>query len=92
MCTAVVHGELDGASIGELIHEIEECMAEGATDVMLDCRHLDFIDSKGVGGLLELKARLETHGGVLVLFSPVDRVRRTLEVTGLDHVFQVVDA
>ena len=91
-CTVVVRGELDGASIGELVEQVEACMAEGVTDVLIDCRALDFMDSKGVGGLLELKARLEEQGGVLVLFAPGNRVRRTLEVTGLDTVFTVVDA
>ena len=90
-CTVVVRGELDGASIGELVSQVEDCMGEGATDVLIDCRALDVMDSKGVGGLLELKARLEERGGVLVLFAPPDRVRRTLAVTGLDTVFKVVD-
>ena len=90
-CTVVLRGELDGASIGELVEQVEACMDAGATDVLIDCRALEFMDSKGVGGLLELKARLEEKGGVLVLFAPPSRVRRTLAVTGLDTVFQVVD-
>ena len=92
MLTIVVRGELDGASVTELLAQAYDGMHEGATDVLIDCRGLDFMDSKGVGGLLALKSRLEEVGGVLVLFDPTEQVRRTLEVTGLDSVFHVVEA
>jgi anti-anti-sigma factor len=60
------------------------------TDVFVDCRALEFVDSKGVGELLAWKKALEARGGVLVLFGPSGPVRTTLEVTGLDTVFDVV--
>jgi anti-anti-sigma factor len=90
--TITVQGELDGASVGELTSHCDDAMELGVTDVVLDCRALDFVDSKGIGGLLELKRCLEEAGGVLVLFAPSPTVRQTLEVTRLDQVFTVVDA
>jgi anti-sigma B factor antagonist len=88
--TVVVAGELDGASAPRLRETLATFFEDGVSDVLLDCRGLEFIDSKGVGELLAWKQALEERDGVLVLFGPSGAVRTTLEVTGLLHVFDVV--
>jgi anti-sigma B factor antagonist len=87
-----IHGELDVATTPRLCEEVERALANGVTEVVIDCRHLAFLDSNGVGALLDLRKQLAARGGVLILFGPTGPVAQTLEVTGLDREFHVVAA
>ena len=87
-----IHGELDVATTPQLCDEVERALASGVTEVVIDCRDLQFLDSNGVGALLDLRGKLADLGGVLILFGPMGRVAQTLEVTGLDREFHVVAA
>ncbi|MEY2475386.1 MAG: anti-sigma factor antagonist [Actinomycetota bacterium] len=88
----IIHGELDVATTPALCEEVERALAKGALEVLIDCRGMEFIDSNGVGALLDLRTQLSDLGGLLILFGPTGRVAQTLEVTGLDREFHVVAA
>jgi anti-sigma B factor antagonist len=92
MFTAIVRGELDGATSPELQAAVADAVAGGATDVLIDCRGLVFADSTGLGALVAAKAELEQKSGSLVLFGPPSAVRRALQVTGLLDTFLIVEA
>jgi anti-anti-sigma factor len=92
MLNIVLRGELDGVSAGRFGAEIEAAIAQGVIDVFIDCRELVFVDSRGIGALLDIRKSLEALGGVMVLFSPMNSFRQTLAVTGLDRTLLVVDA
>ena len=87
-----IHGELDVATTPQLCDEVERALANGVTEVLIDCRDLQFLDSTGVGALLDLLGQLRERGGVLILFGPMGPVAQTLEVTGLEREFHVVAA
>jgi anti-anti-sigma factor len=91
MLNVVLRGELDGASAPRFCEEIEAAIADGVVDVFIDCRQLDFVDSRGIGALLDVRRQLEGAGGVVVLFGPQDAFRRTLSVTGIDRTLLVVE-
>jgi anti-anti-sigma factor len=86
----VVRGELDVATTPELCAAIEAALADGALEVLIDCRAMTFIDSSGVGALLVLRKQLAARDGVLILFGPSEPVAQTLQTTGLDQEFHVV--
>jgi anti-sigma B factor antagonist len=86
----IVRGELDVANTPQLCEAIETALADGALEVLIDCRAMTFLDSSGVGALLDLRKQLASRGGVLILFAPTEAVAQTLEVTGLDAEFHVV--
>lgn len=90
--TVVVRGELDRLTTPQLCEAVEEAIDAGALDVLVDCRAMGFLDSAGVGALLDLKKQLAERGGVLILFGPAGPVEQTLAVTGLDSVFHIVEA
>jgi anti-sigma B factor antagonist len=88
----IVRGELDVANTPALCAEVEQALENGALEVLIDCRGMEFLDSAGVGALLDLRTQLAGRGGVLILFGPTGRVARTLDVTGLVKEFHVVEA
>jgi anti-anti-sigma factor len=83
----VVTGELDGATVPRLHELVTTLVTGGSRDVVLDLRHMTFVDSSGLGGMLGARQLLEDLGGSLVLRAPTTTARKVLAMAGLEDVF-----
>jgi anti-sigma B factor antagonist/stage II sporulation protein AA (anti-sigma F factor antagonist) len=83
--TIVAAGALDLASAAELRTAAYEA-SDGARDVVLDLRGLTFIDSSGLGTLLNLRGELRREGVGMLVEAEDGAVRRALETTGLGEL------
>ena len=81
-------GELDLYSAGCLRARIEEADTVGAVTVLVDLSEISFLDSAGLGVLVQETERLEGRGHSLVLVTNDPRTRRVVEVTGLNRVLR----
>ena len=79
---------VDAENAREFVDEALRLAGE-ARACVLDLGKLDFIDSAGLRGLIELRRRLQDRGASLALARPRDDVREILEVTRLSKVFPV---
>jgi anti-sigma B factor antagonist len=80
-------GELDPHTAPLLQGTIDQLLAEGSTDLVLDLSGLGFVDSSGLRVLISAQSLLADQGGTLTLHAPSETVRRLLEITGLiDHI------
>ena len=73
--------------------ELEQLLAEGysAKIVELDMREVPYIDSTAIACIIRLKKRMLQHGpGVVRIVRPQPNVRKILELTKLDQVFDIV--
>jgi anti-sigma B factor antagonist len=75
-------GELDVASVGDVQREAGELLDAGFTDVVIDLRRLTFIDSTGVGLLLNLRAEAVRRDRTLTFIPGCPVVQRVFELTG----------
>lgn len=82
-------GELDLDGASQLREAALKLVTEAPSNLVLDLRDLDFIDSTGVGVLVAIVKRLRAAGFDLILRAPGERVRRVLDLTGLDKVFTI---
>ena len=57
--------------------------AEGAERLRLDLTAVEFIDSTGLGGLLELRSTLRSRAVTLEIDAGEGPVRQAMEITGL---------
>jgi anti-anti-sigma factor len=80
--TLHLQGELDLASASDLLASAS-LLVYDASELVLDLRGLDFIDSTGLNVILRLRDLCRNHYCRLVLKSPGHQVRRLLEVTAL---------
>ena len=84
--SVIVRGEVDMATAPQLRDTLLELVDAGASNIALDCRGLDFLDSSGIGVLIAVRKRLGDDGS-LTLEAPQAHVRKVLELTGVtEHV------
>jgi len=84
-----LYGKLNMVCAGQLREDIAELIAKGHFKIALDMTQVDFMDSSGLGALINgLKAAREA-GGDLRIASPVEQVRLVLKLTNLDRVINV---
>jgi anti-sigma B factor antagonist len=82
--TAIVtaSGEIDLSNAGELRQAVTDA-AEGCDRLRLDLSDIEFIDSTGLGGLLELRSTLRARNVTLEIAAGEGPVRQAVEITGL---------
>lgn len=85
----VLSGELDIGSASLLAAVLDPLTSPGGV-IKVDLARLTFIDSCGVRVLCTAAQRLGPQGH-LVVFRPTHAIRRTIELTGLDGLIEIVD-
>ena len=63
-------GELDITRVGDFRAALWDAAREGAAAVVVDLSHVSFIDSSGLGALVELHSRLRRRGRRLAVVTP----------------------
>jgi anti-sigma B factor antagonist len=83
-----ITGELDQATAPALREPLHESIENGTQAVMIDMSDCGFIDSTGLGVIVEAWKALQARNGksaALSICCAEPEVRRLLEVTGLDQ-------
>jgi len=82
-----VSGEVDIATVGQLLAEADACLDGGADVCEIDLAAVTFIDSSGLGALVRIRNTARDRGKHMVLVNVPDSVNRLFEVTGLAEAF-----
>ena len=81
-------GELDLYNAPQVRDALQRASADGAQMVVVDLSEVEFIDSTGLGILIEARTKLANRSAFL-LAGPGLETRRALEISGLDKHFSV---
>ena len=71
---------------------IEQLLNEGTRKILLNLSDMDYIDSNGLGELVQSLKTSKRFGASLRLLKPHDRVKKTLRLTNLLPLFSVYDS
>jgi anti-anti-sigma factor len=83
----VVCHDIDAARAPELKPQLLQHLQDQGPQIAIDLAEVRFVDSVGLGMLVSvLKAAREAGGGVRLLH-PTREVRRVLQITGLEALF-----
>ncbi|MBN9619592.1 MAG: STAS domain-containing protein [Actinobacteria bacterium] len=84
-----VTGEVDVYSAPTLDERLSELQRGGDARLVVDLREVGFLDSTGLGVLVEARASAAEQGGAMPIVCNQERVRKLFTITGLDGVFSI---
>jgi anti-sigma B factor antagonist len=79
----------DGAE--QLRDKVRGVLAEGKKQVLVNLAHVSYMDSAGLGELVQAYSTVAKQGGKLKLVSPTKRLKDLLIITKLATVFDSYD-
>uniref|UniRef100_A0ACD5H2H2 STAS domain-containing protein n=1 Tax=Desertifilum tharense IPPAS B-1220 TaxID=1781255 RepID=A0ACD5H2H2_9CYAN len=77
-------GLLDAFSEPTFRKVVSKCIEEESRNVILDLSKIDFVDSSGLGALVQLVKKAQTHEGTLQIVTNA-RVTQTVKLVRLDQ-------
>ena len=87
-----VRGEIDVYTAPRLRQTIVDLVEAGARDIVVDMEQVDFLDSTGLGVLVEGLKRVRSRQGDLALVATQDKILKIFDITGLSKAFQIHDS
>jgi len=87
-----VHGEVDMHSSPELHQFLREVCEGQPAKLVVDLSRVEYMDSSGIGTLVEIFRRVKGFEGQMMLVALQPRVRGVFEITKLDKFFTIHDS
>ena len=84
-----VHGEIDVYTAPSLRERLNELVASGHYDLVVDMGGVEFLDSTGLGVLVGGLKRVRSHEGTLRLVCSQEKILKVFRITGLTKVFPI---
>jgi anti-anti-sigma factor len=84
-----VGGRIDGATSPDFEKHLKEVVQAGKKNLVLDMKSVDFMSSSCLRVMLTTRKSVMGIGGRLVLADPSQRVVDTLDIAGIDVLFDV---
>src|ERR1044072_7010064 len=81
--TVALAGDVDLHRSPALHAELVEIAAERPRRLIIDLKEVPYMDSSGVGTLIEILRRVTGYSGKMILCNLSDRVRSVFEITKL---------
>src|SRR5436190_4660933 len=82
-----LRGEIDVYTAPRLRQSIVDLVDGGSRRIVVDMEKVDFLDSTGLGVLVEGLKRVRTRGGDLSIVVTQDKILKIFEITGLNKAF-----
>jgi anti-sigma B factor antagonist len=83
----VAEGEIDLFTAPRLRCRVDALLEAGRREVVLDLRPVTFLDTAGLGVLVQCSAAADRHGASLRLVCSQPHLLKVFRITGLDRVF-----
>ena len=68
---------------------IDDLLAAGATRIVINLERVNYVDSAGLGALIETHRKTKAKGGRLVLCNLGPKLRQALEIARLQPMFEI---
>jgi anti-sigma B factor antagonist len=77
-----------GEESSGLLTVIDKLLASGATRMVINLEHVNYVDSAGLGALIEMQRKTKAKGGGLKLCNLGPNLRQALEMARLLPIFE----
>lgn len=80
-----------GVADGLISSVVEQLLADGYSNILINLSKVDYVDSSGLGDLVQSQKIAQRNGARMKLLQPQDRVRKTLHLSNLLPLFEVYE-
>ncbi len=84
-----LYGEVDIYNADSLKSELQALIAEKSADIILDCTNLKYIDSTGLGVLVNALKRVKEQDKSINIINLKPYIAKIFTLTGLDKIFVI---
>jgi anti-sigma B factor antagonist len=84
-----LRGEIDVYTAPQLRQSIVDLVEEGSVRLVVDMRAVEFLDSTGLGVLVEGLKRVKSKDGSLSIVATQDKILKIFDITGLNRAFPI---
>lgn len=88
-CIIALTGEINLRSSPDLHATLLQTIKRRPLRIIMDLAGVSYMDSSGIGTLVEIKRRVDDYDGKLVLISLQPRVRGLFQITRLEKFFTI---
>lgn len=81
---------LDAAAAPDFKSQIDELIANGSNQLVLDLEKLEFMDSSGLGSIVACYKKMQ-GSGEMMFCGANDSVKSIFKLTRMDRIFQIFD-
>ena len=82
-------GRIDNQTVDELVVLLDEAIAGGQDQLVLDMSGVQYMNSAGLRELVRVYEQVSRTGGMVHIANPSPQIQKLLELVGLDSVFQI---
>lgn len=86
-----LYGYLDASTTQVLDTSLQECIEQSVHNVIIDCEHLTYISSAGLGIFMKHIETIRTQGGDIVFCSMQKPVFTVFDLLGFPILYRIVD-
>lgn len=84
-----IHGEIDVSNILEFKENLIRGIELNSPNILLDCEHLKYIDSTGLGVLVGALKKSKELGGSIEIIHLKPYLQKIFTITALDKIFNI---
>ncbi len=84
-----LYGEVDIYNADSLKNELQSLIAQKSANIVLDCTNLKYIDSTGLGVLVNALKKVEETGNSIRITNLKPYIAKIFTLTGLDKIFVI---
>jgi anti-sigma B factor antagonist len=84
-----LRGEIDVYTAPRMRQGIVDLVDAGSLNIVVDMEKVDFLDSTGLGVLVEGLKRVRTRSGNLSIVVTQDKILKIFDITGLNKAFPI---
>jgi anti-anti-sigma factor len=82
-------GYLSTTTAAKLLETFQDCFDAQAEVILINLQQVDFVDSSGLGILIQMHTKLRLAGRRLCLCSANDQVKTILDISDLDRILDI---
>lgn len=82
-------GEIDVYNSFEFKKIVEDLIDTGSRQIIIDLEKVHYVDSSGLGALINQRTKMQKAGGDLFLVKISDQIRSVLELTKMTVFFKI---